>query len=133
MKRFSDKFASFESIGPEQIAITPAERLVLITPEYLIPYLEFVKENRCVFKVAVTQPNVINVNSTFSHFYLDFFYPIMKRFGADDLDIAYKITFYLQGLFAVISQWIQNDCSEPVEVMADLLKRCVFPERDLSL
>lgn len=133
MKRFNNKFASFEKIGSEQIAGMPLDKLILITPEYLIPYLEFVKENRCVFKVAVTQPSAINVNSTFSRFYSDVFYPIMKRFNADDLDISYKLTFYLHGMSAVITQWLQNDCSEEVEAMADLIIRCVFPKRDLPL
>ncbi len=126
MKRFTDKFKSLETITPEQIADTPTDKLIFITPEYLIPYLEFVKENRRIFNVAVTQPTVVQTNKNFNQYYTDFFYPIMKRFGFTEDVIKYKLTFYLQGMFAVICRWIKGNCAEDVHTMADLLIHCVF-------
>lgn len=126
MKRLTDKFKSLETITPEQIAATPTDKLILVTPGYLNPYLEFVKENRRIFNVAVTQPTVIQVNSIFDQYYADFFYPIMKRFGFAEEEAKYMVTFYLQGMFAVICRWIKGNCAEDIHTMTDLLMRCVF-------
>lgn len=133
MQRFKDKFDHIETIGLCEIATMPIEKLILVTPEYLVPYLEFVKENRRIFSVAISQPNAIGANDLFEQFYSELFYPIMKRFGLEDYEINYKIDFYLQGMFAVISRWIKGGCTEDVVIMADLLNRCVFPKGELPL
>ena len=35
------------------------------------------------------------------------------------------MAFYLHGLMAVISEWLKNDCAEPVEYIAGVIQRCV--------
>lgn len=131
MNRFKEKFKTIEYITPEQIASTPTERLILVSPEYLVPYLEFVQENQKVFNVAVSQPMVIQANHIFKGMYADILFPVMKRFGLEDHEIKYRLAFYLQGMFAVICEWIKGGCREPVGTMADLLIRCVFPKKDI--
>ncbi len=130
MKRFEEKFATIERVSAEQIANIPTDRLVFINTEYLVPYLEFVKENQRVFNVAISRPTVIRTNQIFNHLYAETIYPIMKRFGLEEHEIKYKLSFYLQGIFAVICEWIKNGCTETVDVMADLLIRCIFPKKD---
>lgn len=133
VQRFQDKFDHIEKIGAGEIATMPIEKLILVTPEYLVPYLEFVKENQRIFSVAISQPNTIGANDLFEQFYCELFYPIMKRFGLADYEIGYKLDFYLQGMFAVISRWIRGGCTEDVTTMAELLNRCVFPKEELPL
>ena len=132
MKRFEEKFETIERITAEQIANTPVEKLIFISPKYLVPYLEFVKDNQRVFKVAISQPTAIRTNHIFNCLYADIFYPIMKRFGLEEHEIRYKLSFYLQGTFAVICEWIKGGCTDTVESMADLLIRCIFPKKDIS-
>lgn len=133
MQRFKDKFSHVQTLCTDEIATLPVEKLILVTPEYLVPYLEFVKENKRLFKVVISQPSAIGVSSMFLGFYSGLFYPIMKRFGLEDYEIDYKLAFYLQGMFAVISKWVQSDCTESVAVITDLLNRCVFPRGELPL
>lgn len=133
MQRFKEKFEHMKTLDTDEIATLPVKGLILVTPEYLIPYLEFVKENKRIFKVAITQPNAIGINKLFLGFYSNVFYPIMKRFGLEDYEIAYKLAFYLQGMFAVISKWVESDCAEDVTVIAKLLNRCVFPKGELPI
>lgn len=133
MGRFQSKFHSVKTLGTDEISSIPQEKLILVTPEYLIPFLEFVSENRRVFSVALSQPNAIGVNKLFGQMYSEYFYPIMKRFDLPDYEIDYKTAFYLQGMFAVISKWIQNGCAEDIKTMAELLSRCVFPKGEIPL
>lgn len=133
MKRFDDKFQSFERITAERVADVSADRLILITPEYIMPYLAFVRENRRVFHIAISQPSAIRTNHFFNRLCADVFYPIMRRFDLDEQEIRYRLVFYLQGIFALICEWVRGGCEDPSEEIADLLIRCVFPRKELPL
>ncbi len=130
MERLNDKFRDMPPLDADKIATAEQERLFFITPEYLIPYLEFVRDNRKIFMVAVTQPEVIRVNAIFQKRYTDVFAPVMHRFGMDEKEHRYRMAFYLNGLFAIITEWIKNGCADEITMLADLMARCVLPERD---
>lgn len=131
MEKFQEKFAHIETLDAQKIQTEPVEKLILVTPEYLVPYLDFVKENKRIFRVVISQPAAIGTNKLFHGFYSQVFYPIMKRFELADYEIEYRLAFYLQGMFAVISKWVERDCDEDVAVLAELLTRFVFPKRVL--
>ena len=46
-KKYSEKVLNKQIISSSKL-----EDLILITPEYLLPYLEFVKENKAIYKIA---------------------------------------------------------------------------------
>ena len=43
----------------ERIQTRPLEELHLITPEYLMPYLNFIKEHRRIFRTAIEHSSVL--------------------------------------------------------------------------
>lgn len=129
LNALNEKFNG-QTITQSEIESCPQEELMFITPKYLVPYLEFVKENKTIFTLAVSQPSVIKVNETFNERYTKYFVPIMKRFGLDETVSRYKMSFYLNGMFAVIIDWIKNDCKDDIEFMAKLLCSCVYAENE---
>ena len=131
MERLNEKFQDAPVFNVEKIPSADRGQLFFITPEYLIPYLEFVRENRTIFMVAVTQPEALRVNAIFQKRYTDVFAPVMHRFGIDEKEWQYRLAFYLNGLFAIVTQWIKNGCEEDIAMMADLMARCVLPKRDI--
>lgn len=130
LSALNEKFIDTEMIDSREIDTCPKEKLLFITPKYLIPYLEFVKENKAIFTVAVTQPSVIKVNETFNERYTKYFAPIMKRFGLSEEESRYKMSFYLNGMFAVIIDWIKKDCKDDIDFMAKLLRSCIYLEHE---
>jgi len=130
LNSLNEKFTGTQMITTSEIESCPMEELMFITPKYLIPYLEFVKENKTIFTLAVTQPSVIKVNETFNERYTKYFAPIMKRFGLNEAQSHYKMSFYLNGMFAVITDWIKNDCKDDIEFIAKLLCSCVYAENE---
>lgn len=131
MSRLEGCFADTEYIDSSKIMTCPVDKLLFITPEYLVPYLNFVKENRAIFKVAVTQPSVVRVNEIFNKHYDEIFAPVMKRYGVNETDSIYKLTFYLNGMFAVIIRWIKNSCADDIPYIAKLIMQCVFPDTEM--
>ena len=127
--KFKEKFAHIKKLTTAEIENAPKENLVFISPKYLEPYLEFMKENRTVFHAVMSQPSVIEANKIFNKMYGAVIYPIMKRFGMSDKEIEYKNEFYIEGMFAVICKWIDNDCKDEVSYIANLICECIFPNR----
>ena len=89
-KKFSDKVVNKQVIKNSQL-----EDLLLITPEYLLPYLDFIKENKAIYKIAYSQPNVLHEQNVVSHLYKNIFEPILDRFLVPKNEQKYMINFYL--------------------------------------
>ncbi len=102
------------------------EDLIFISPEYLQPYLEFVKDNKRLFKAVLSQPAVFNAEETFRRMFTEIFSPILDRFRLPDTDKTYIISFYISGIMAIISEWIKGDCTDTVERVTDICMRCVI-------
>ena len=51
--------------------------------------------------------------------------PVLDRYGVPEREKPYLMAFYLHGLMAVISEWLKNDCAEPVEYIAGVIQHCV--------
>lgn len=101
------------------------DELLLITPQHLIPYLEFVRENRATFVAAVSQPTVFKVGEISKSLYQDIFSPIMERYGIKESERAYRTNFYLNGVWAIIQTWIKNGCKENPEELVKIILGCL--------
>ena len=110
------------------------EDLIFISPEYLMPYFEFVRENKRLFKVALSQPTSLNAESTFRQLFVNIFSPVLDRFHFSEKDKSYIIMFYIGGLVAIVKEWIGRDCADPIEQIVDVCMRCIIPsgkEKDI--
>ena len=98
------------------------EDLLLINDENLIPYLNFIKENKNIYKVLKNHPELFNANKTYEEMFRKIFVPIMKRFGLDEKWHKYLMDFYISGLTSIILDWIYDDCKIPVQEVSDFIK-----------
>ncbi len=103
----------------------PVDELYLITPEYLTPYLNYVKENRRLFRTAIENAVVLGADGIYEKMLRHVFVPILERCGVPECDRAYMMTFYLHGLMAIITQWLKTDCADTVEHIISLMQTCV--------
>lgn len=127
VEKMQSKFRSEHLIDRARIETCPLEELVLITPRYLMPYLEFVRECKSVFLAAASQPGVFGTRKIVGRLYDDIFDPILERFGVERQDRRYQMAFYLSGMYAVLREWIGNHCKEDIGYIADLLIRFIHP------
>lgn len=105
----------------EKFDCDPINDLYLITPEYIIPYLEFLSENRRVFMTAVKKPAVFGVMKQFNEVYSQVLNPILARFKVEESERKYVLAYYLSGMHALIIEWIKGGCREPAQYIAGLL------------
>lgn len=98
------------------------EDLLLINDDNLIPYLNFIKENKNIYKVLKNHPQLFNANKTYDQMFRKLFVPIMKRFGLDEKWHKYLMDFYISGLTSIVLDWVYDDCKIPVQEVSDFIK-----------
>lgn len=103
----------------------PLDELYLVTPEYLTPYLEYIEKNRRLFRTATENAAVLGMDKSYDGMFSHVFTPILDRYGVPQQDRRYIMAFYIQGLMAIIMEWLRSDCTEPVAYIVDMIQRCV--------
>ena len=103
--------------------------LVFITSEYLTPYLNFIKENRRIFKVAVKHFDTMRFGEVYEKMFTHIFSPILARFRVPEKERAYMMKFYLTGIFAIVMEWLTGGCFDAVDEIVAVIIECVLGKR----
>ncbi len=109
----------------EKLQTRPLEELHLITPEYLTPYLNFVKEHRRIFRTAVEQASVLGMDDVYLALNRHVFAPILNRFHVLPSEQKYMMPFYINGLMGIINEWLKEDCKDSVEQITSVIQLCI--------
>ena len=112
----------------KRLASEHLEDLIFISPEYLRPYLEFIRENRRLFKVALSHSDVLNAEGTYRQMFTNIFSPVLDRFHFPEQEKAYIILFYIGGMIAIVKEWISKDCDDSIEQIVKTCMRCIIPD-----
>ena len=127
LERLNQTFLSyFEGQTPEiisKIDESPLSELIFLTNDYLLPYLNFVFENKHVMRAAFRQPYALNAGSTVKKMYRHVFEPIMKRFAVPKEERPFYAAYYVNGIAAVLREGVNTDCEMPAEQVANLIVR----------
>ena len=99
--------------------------LLLFKPEYSVPYLEFLKEHKTAFMAAISKPELFGVNQTFNKMYESIFEPILQRYSVPDKAKRYMLAFYMNGIHAIIIEWIKQGCKDEIAFIAELIVNCI--------
>lgn len=127
--RFLEQFKSGSASIVSRIRECKADELYLVTPEYLTPYLQFIKEHGALFRAVVKRSGVFCLEEVYSGMFRDIFNPILERFHVPENQRRYMMVFYIHGLMAVVSEWLEHDCAEPVGRMIEVIEHCVMDGR----
>ena len=131
-----DKHFAYYKIDKAHISLQfetcKREELLFITDEYLEPYLTFVKDNQRLFKVSIKQFNSLNMNEVYNKMFVHIFSPILERFHVPEKERAYVMKFYLTGVFAIVMEWLDKNCSDDMATVIKVIMDCVMGERNLN-
>ncbi len=130
-KHFSYYSADTQGIT-ERFSNCDLQDLVFATSEYLTPYLTFIKENRRIFKVSIKHFNSMNMDEVYGNMFTHIFNPILERFRVPEKERGYVMKFYLTGVFAVVMEWLDKNCSDDMETIIKVITDCVMGERNVN-
>lgn len=103
----------------------PLEELYLVTPEYLTPYLSYIKEHKRLFQTAVENSAALRTEDTYERMFFHVFTPILNRYQVPEQDRHYLMAFYIHGLMAIITEWVKQNCCDPIDHVISVIQHCV--------
>lgn len=122
MRLYTETFVS-------KIRECPLDDLYLVTPDYLIPYLEYIAQHKRLFRTAMKNSSSLRLDRTYKRMMRHVFTPILERFQIAEADRTYMVAFYVQGLMAIVLEWLKNDCVDSVDHVCAVMEQCVMHGR----
>lgn len=124
-KKFVDYFNENSKDFIEKIKYSPLEELKLVERRYLNPYLNFIRDNKKIFKTSFHNPIGMSAFDKFNHLKQYILIPILERFNVPEKERNYLIAFYINGIMAIIKKWIDKDCKESIDDVENIIIKCV--------
>lgn len=59
--------------------------------------------------------------------FVHLFNPIMERFSFPEEERGYILSFYIKGIIGIVTEWLNRDCKESVEIITGLIMKCALP------
>lgn len=126
-KKFLACFAEQDKDFAKKIKSNKKDDLILVTPEYLLPYLNYIKENKVVYQVSAKHPDIMQSVKKYNLLKENVLYPIFSRFNIQENQIKYFSAYYINGVYAIIDEWIKDGCKDEIDLILDTIIKCVRP------
>ena len=102
---------------------------MFVTREYLLPYLRFIRDNKKVYRAAFRNPGSMQVQARYGDLKRYILGPVLERFRIPAEHRSYYMAYYVEGIIAIIKEWLRQDCTDDVEKIAGIIEACVRPDR----
>lgn len=123
---FASRFPTQDAGLTERLSHGDTSELIFLTPEYLHPYLTYIRDNARVFSTALAHIQPLGFDAAYRRLYQNVFDPILDHFRCPAAERSYRMLFYLNGINALVCAWLENGCRESVEDIARLIRACVL-------
>ena len=127
-QRFLSYFPQQEEEVLGNMGSRERKELVLVTREYLLPYLHFIRDNKKVYRAAFRNPGSMQAYARYGELKQHILGPILERFEIPAAHRPYYIAYYVEGITAIIKEWLRQDCGDEVEMITDIIESCARPK-----
>lgn len=101
------------------------QNTALVLEDELVYYLEFIQAHRTFFKSYMDHLGNFKRDEFYTSVKNTALIPMLKRKNiTDETTINFVSQFYLQGIAAIIKDWIYNDCAEDITYIAETIILC---------
>lgn len=132
-----DDFTSYFNVDfmnfRDQLYERPIDDLNFMTDEYLHPYLLYIKDNKRVYSTVLSHSVSFGLNEVFQQLYDTIFNPVLERYYYPAADRKYAMMFYLNGITAIVSEWLKDGCEKSVDDVSKIICGCIFGRRGLNV
>lgn len=125
-----DDFLAYFSSDKKEVAFNinscELDDLNFVRDGYLVPYLTYIRDNKEVFHTALVHRRVFGFDDVYNRMYENIFNPILERFKYPEKDRRYVMMYYLNGINAIILEWLKNSCDKSISEVSKIITVCVF-------
>lgn len=126
-KKFLASFTQSDINFAKNITSKDKDDLILVTPEYLLPYLNYIKQNNIVYQVSAKHPNLMQSVKKYDLLKENILFPIFRKFHIKENQQKYVSAYYINGVYAIIDEWIKGDCKDDIDLILSTIIDCVRP------
>ena len=123
-------FLSYFSTGAKAIAYNlktcELNELVFIGDKYLTPYLAYIKDRKEVFSTALFHNKTLGFEDVYKRMFENIFNPILDRFNYPPNNRQYIMMYYLNGINAIVGEWLKNDCDKTIKEISEIISVCIY-------
>ena len=131
-----DDFLTYFSTNSQSISLNlencELRDLVFICDEYLSPYLRYIKDHKEVFGTALLQNKTFGFEDVYKRMFDNIFNPILERFCYPPNNRHYVMMYYLNGINAIVLEWIRNGCDMSVQEIAQIITICIYGKENAN-
>ena len=123
-------FLSYFSADTQSVSLNlmdcKLEELVFICDKYLTPYLSYIKDHKEVFSTALLHNKIFGFEDVYRRMFDNIFNPILDRFHYPTSIRQYVMMYYLNGINAIILEWLRNGCDKSVKEISEIISACIY-------
>ena len=102
------------------------DELVFTSDKYLVPYLTYIKENKEVFRTALLHIGALGFEDVYKRMFENIFALILNRFRYSTEIQQYVMMYYLNGINAIVLEWLRNGCDKSIQEISDIVSICIY-------
>lgn len=125
-----DGFLSYFPVDKQSVAfrISNCEphELVFICDTYLTPYFTYIKDHKDVFATALLHNKTLGFEDVYKRLFENVFDPILERFCYPSDIRQYVMIYYLNGINAVVMEWLKNGCDKSTDEISKIIAVCIY-------
>ena len=125
-----DDFLAYFSTDTKAIALNLMDcelsDLIFICDKYLSPYLSYVKDHKEIFGTALLYNQTLGFEDVYKRMFDNIFNPILERFQYTPSNRQYVMMYYLNGVNAIILEWLRNGCDKSIQEIAEIISICIY-------
>ena len=126
---FND-FLSYFSTDVKSVSLNYMEceldELIFINNKYLTPYLTYIRDNKEVLSIVLLNDKAFNFECIHDNMFEKIYTPILERFGYPIESRNYIMRFYLNGINAIITEWLKSGCNISIEEIKNIIITCIY-------
>ncbi len=103
------------------------EKLIFITPDFLTPWLTFIEENKRLYNTIFKHFEAVPIGSELFHTVSVTMDIVFEKFNVPTKNRKYMMMFYLEGINAIVKEWVKNGCDDSIEEIIQVIEECVRP------
>ena len=135
VKYLLNDFLSYFSTDIKSIALNLTDcelnDLIFVCDKYLTPYFSYIKDNKVIFGTALANNKTLGFEDVYKRMFDNIFNPILDRFQYPQSDRQYVMMYYLNGINAIVSEWLKNGCDKSIKELSKIVSICDFGLKDI--
>ncbi len=121
-----DDFRSYFPTETIDLVCCDRNELVFACDKYLTPYLTYIKNHKEVFGTAITHNKILKFEDVHKRLFDNIFNPILDRFHYPSNTRQYVMMYYLNGINAIVLEWLKNGCDKSIAEISEIISVCIY-------